>query len=764
MSAPAPTRPAPPAASDASRAEQRAGRRAAGRERRRRLDRAGAVETIALALLPLAWLWATRSVIEPDWLAQAGFAALGVALAAWLARQVLPTFAATVAAAVVGLVIVLATAGAEEAVLGVVPTPASFELAMATLADGVEDIAWALQTPIPAEGPVLAAVVAAAVVLALHVDLLGHALRVPAVAILFAAAPAALPLAFRIDAPTWDLVPGAIASALVLAAPAIDERLDLGRGALRAVALVVAAAAAASVLPLVAPSPREIALDLPTVDDLFRPVTPVLRTDIDLGDELRRPEARPVFTYSTTDGQPIATRLMTLPLAGDEGFVSVPPEAALPDILVEGAETGAPMQMTIRMSDVRAESLPVPDRATGAQVPEGATWDTANDALRLEDGTETAGLEYEASGSRFDDLEALPVGTGSTDHGAELRLPDAAGDIAARGAALVDEGMDARDRVLAVRGFMTDGLWNYSEQLDLPGFAGAGGDGWGALEGFLETRSGYCVHYASATTALLRGAGVASRVVVGFLPGDEISGGWAVSTNEMHAWAEAWVDGAGWVRVETTPGAGTGSVSPDGAEVTPSATPTPTPDESEAPTPTPTPDASDPAEPTPSASVGPSPDASGGPGVGPGVRIDPEAVLSLLAGLGVIALLLLPWGLRTALRALRLRRGPPGAWDELRATLADLGVRLPASATAGDVAEAIERRTGEPLTPAAERVKLAAERAAFDDGPRERAHDGDVQGVREALLDTAPPWRRALVLLLPPSLLGVVARDRDDEG
>lgn len=745
------------------RTDDRASERAEARRERRRLGGAGPIETIALAVLPIAWLWSTRSVLEPEWLPLGIAAALSVALVAWFVRQALSAFAGTAAAALVAAWWVAALAGGpEHTVLGIVPLPSAVPASLDVLADGIEAIAWALATPIPIDAPVLAVAVAAAAILAVNVDLLGHALRVPAVAILFAALPVVVPLAFRVDAPTWHLVPGAVVSALVLAAPTIDERLDLGRGVGRALALVAAASVAAAALPLVAPSPREAEIDLPTIEELFRPVTPVLRTDIDLGDELRRPEARPVYTYSTSDGEPVVTRLMTLPAAGAAGFESIAPEAGAPGVLVEGADAGTIVRSTIRMSDVRAESLPVPERAVGVTAPRGATWDVANDALRLENGVDTSGLEYSASGTRIGALEELPAGVGSTGHDDALALPEAAAGIGAQGAALVDEGMDARDRVLAVHEYMTSGLWQYSEQLDLPGFAGAGGDGWAALEGFLDTRSGYCVHYASATSALLRGAGVASRVVVGFLPGAEIQGGWAVSTNEMHAWAEAWVDGAGWVRVETTPGAGTGSVSPEGDEVTPSPTPTPTPtDESPTPSPTPSDSAAPTDSPRPSASQPASPGAEpGGPGAGP--RLDPEALLSLLAGLGAIALVLAPWAVRLVQGRMRLRRGPPGAWHELRATLADLGVRLPASATAGDVAAAIERRTGEPLTPAAERVKLAAERAAFAEGPRDGRFAGDVQGVREALLDTAPPWRRALALLLPPSLLGVVARERDE--
>ncbi|MCR8671924.1 transglutaminase family protein, partial [Agrococcus sp. HG114] len=549
---------------------------------------AGPVETTALAVLPIAWLWSTGTVLEDDWLWPVVGAVVTMAVLAAVARAVMPALAASLVAALAGLCWITATSAPDEALLGAIPTPESFATSMAAIGEGVQSIAWALSTPIAIDAPVLAAIVAGATALAVLVDLLGHALRAPAIAVLLAASPLLLPIAFRADIPWWHALPGVAIAALALAGPTIDERIELGRGWAGPLALVAVTALLAAAVPIVAPSPRQVALDLPSLEDLFSPATPVLQTDIDLGDELRRPEARQVFTYSTSDGQPTVTRLMTLPEAGEQGFRAVDPVAADPPVLVEGADLGTPMQLTVRMSPVRAESLPMPERVTGTEAPAGAHWDDANDALRIEGGLETDGLELTSAGSRSPDLAAL-VGDTATGHDAFLALPEGASAIGALGASLVTEGMGAADRIRGVHGFMTSGIWRYSEQLDLPGFAGAGGDGWEALEGFLETRSGYCVHYASATAALLRGAGVPARVVVGFLPGDEISGGRSVTTNDMHAWAEAWVDGSGWVRVETTPGAGTGSASPEGGEQTqePTATPEPSETPSAAPTPTP---------------------------------------------------------------------------------------------------------------------------------------------------------------------------------
>ena len=714
------------------------------------------VETIALAVLPLAWLWSANSVLGEAWAVPTVTAVAVMALAAALLRAVGPAALGTLAAAVIGTGWVTALTAPDEALLGVVPTPESVPLTVQALNQGIVDIAWAVATPVDATGAILAVVVAAAVVLTLLTDVLGHVLRVPAIAIVLAAAPLVLPIVFRIDVPWWHAIPGVLATALLLAAPSIDERLERGTGWLAPVAMVGIAAVLSAAVPLVAPAPRDSGIDLPTLEEFFTPTTPMLDASIDLGDQLRQPADRPVFTYSTTDGQPSVARLMTLPLAGAEGFEAVAPQAGNPAVLVEGADLGEPLRMTVRMADVQAESLPTPERIASVLRPAGISWDEANDALRISTDLPTRGLEYTATGTRSLPLDELPDDAGSTGHDQYLAMPEAAAGIARQGAALVAPGMSATARVRAVHDFMTAGLWNYSEQLDLPGFAGADGDGWQALAGFLETRSGYCVHYASATAGLLRGAGVPARVVVGFLPGGAIRGGWAVSTNELHAWAEAWIDGAGWVRVETTPGAGTGVVSPEGAEVTQSPSPSPT--ETAPPTETPTPSATatDSAAPTAPAPTGPG--ATGGPGEGGGLVLDPALVRTVLLVLAVLLLLALPAIMRGVQRAVRLRRGAPGGWLELRATLADLGVQLPESATPGQLQAAIAERVAPKAAAAADRVRLAAELAVFDDGSRARGVvDDDVRLVRRALTDAAPGWRRLLAVLLPPSLVRLVA-------
>jgi protein-glutamine gamma-glutamyltransferase len=69
-----------------------------------------------------------------------------------------------------------------------------------------------------------------------------------------------------------------------------------------------------------------------------------------------------------------------------------------------------------------------------------------------------------------------------------------------------------------------------------------------------RTRRGFCEHYASAFTVLVRAAGIPARVVTGYQGGEinPLSGRLVVRQSEAHAWAEVWLDGSGWIRVDPT--------------------------------------------------------------------------------------------------------------------------------------------------------------------------------------------------------------------
>lgn len=76
-----------------------------------------------------------------------------------------------------------------------------------------------------------------------------------------------------------------------------------------------------------------------------------------------------------------------------------------------------------------------------------------------------------------------------------------------------------------------------------------------AVDDFLFTaRRGFCEHYAGAFVFLLRAAGVPARVVAGYQGGEEnpVDGYLVVRQSDAHAWAEVWLAGRGWQRVDPT--------------------------------------------------------------------------------------------------------------------------------------------------------------------------------------------------------------------
>lgn len=101
--------------------------------------------------------------------------------------------------------------------------------------------------------------------------------------------------------------------------------------------------------------------------------------------------------------------------------------------------------------------------------------------------------------------------------------------------------------VTAALGFLRDGGFVYSLEPEELGSE--------QIDDFLfGTRTGFCGHYASAFTVLMRAAGVPARVVTGYLGGEwnPVGGFLAVRQSDAHAWVEVWLEGHGWTRVDPT--------------------------------------------------------------------------------------------------------------------------------------------------------------------------------------------------------------------
>ncbi|HEY6605774.1 MAG TPA: transglutaminaseTgpA domain-containing protein [Gaiellaceae bacterium] len=98
--------------------------------------------------------------------------------------------------------------------------------------------------------------------------------------------------------------------------------------------------------------------------------------------------------------------------------------------------------------------------------------------------------------------------------------------------------------------FRSTGGFTYSEQ---PGTT----PGLPPLVGFIvDTKTGYCQHFAGGMALMLRLLGIPARVAAGFVPGHYRDGVWDVTDHDAHTWVEAWFPRYGWLPFDPTPGRG----------------------------------------------------------------------------------------------------------------------------------------------------------------------------------------------------------------
>ena len=484
--------------------------------------------------------------------------------------------------------------------------------------------------------------------------------------------------------------------------------------------------------------------------------------------DLRLPEPRPVLTYRTDAARPDYLRLTTLDRFSDSGWTSSRlsgtvrrdgVDKPLPDpIGLEIAPT-QPVRTTIGIQQLQARWLPVPFPPRSVLVDGPWLYDDISETVfgirtDTKDLTSTYTVAATVVRPDRDQLEGIdgPLP-------AALQRYTAPPAMTPSVAALTDRVVRGQrtdyDKVLAIQAFFTapGNRFVYDTSPSVPGLNGPS-----ALEDFLTSRRGFCEQYASAMGAMIRRAGVPARVAVGFTPGRRAEdGSYAVTTDDAHAWPEAWFPGAGWVRFEPTPRSDGQTTVPDYARPADAAP--------VAPVPSAAPSA---ATPTDGPSAGPQPDGGqteapvAGAGSQGGRNGWAQAAL-LLVGLllGTGALLAVP-GLVHRVRRTRRWRGagsPAIAWQQLRDDVCDLGLPWYDADSPRRAAERIASAVPVPVAvrDALTRLVTAVERARYaPPGPQPEGHglQADSEAVRHALLAGVPRSRRLRALALPASTVG----------
>lgn len=175
-----------------------------------------------------------------------------------------------------------------------------------------------------------------------------------------------------------------------------------------------------------------------------------------------------------------------------------------------------------------------------------------------------------------------------------------------------------------------------------------------------EADTGYCVHYASATVVLLRAAGIPARYVSGYLVNARAGQNTQVRLRQAHAWAECYINGYGWVVLESTP-AGSGSPVPEQDIQETQTQPT---EETTEPTQETAPTRPDTQTPTHEAQTTP-----GNTQQTPVQAFDTKPLLTALVVLLVLAAVVVQWQMRVHARRKRQRTGKVNArvlayWQE----------------------------------------------------------------------------------------------------
>jgi transglutaminase-like putative cysteine protease len=685
-------------------------------------------------------------------------------------RELLPTAAGAVA--LVG-VVTLFTA-ADTALLGIIPTPATpgrfGELLSAGAASIQEQGVPATVVP----GILLILAVSAGVV-ALAADALAIVGRAPALTgvplLAVVAAPGFVdpdytdPIFFVVTAGAWLLV-------LFVASARVQPGVAFAIGA--------GAIVAALVVPLVLP-----------------PVLPVdgdadgqgyatgLNPIVELGNDLRRDAPVVALTYTTTSKDRQYLRMATLEEFDDAAWAptigreAVPdPEEIAPDPDRAADIPVAASSTEVSVGNVRGRWLPLPYAPRSVTGLVGTwTWDpetlnvrTARSSVRGQVYTVTT----ETAAPTSDQLRAAdPVVDPDLQRYLELprRLPPVVAETAAQVTAAATTNYD---RAIALQGYFRGGDFVYSEEA--PVDEGYDGTSATVIGRFLEAKSGYCVHFASAMAAMARTLGIPARIAVGFTTGAEIDNPAAgesefrVTTDDLHAWPELHFAGVGWVRFEPTVGRTNVPEYIDAVQDDPA---TPGIDESTA-TAAPADAAPDPEAGRPDSGDVPTATADRGP--------DWNAIILSIAGLVLLTALAVPAVARVARRRSRLhdlaRDGSVlGAWEEVRDTALDLGWRLTDAETPREFAERLTTSGtvftatgpigGLPVTDAdavaaLERLRAAVELESFArvggaaPGGRPRGAGGDPRDVHlvvDALRAGVSRGVRVRAALAPASVL-----------
>lgn len=589
------------------------------------------------------------------------------------------------------LLVLMVTLFSGQAVLGVLPGPASIGEVLGMLGQAGEVVRTGVP-PVPASPPLQALLTLGLGLVTVLIDVLAISVGAPAVAGLVLLCLYALPASLAdLMLPWWAFAAGAAGFAGLLVTGgrhyALVRSQDTGRTTLRQQSVAVGAAATALALFIGAaftgvgtdgslPGSRDSSNEA-TEGMGIRPFTSLRgQLDRDRVVELFRVTGLPEEAY---------LRAMTLRRfdpergwqldgltqgVGTDGRLPTPNDSPLP--------AGREFEVTIEPLGYRDPWLPVygiPLNVSGM----GEDWRYDPPAGIIftqrrqpsQPYTERFVLPEPPTAQLRSDQPAPEVDPAYLD---TTGITPEVADLARR--ITTDERTDF-DKAVALNRLFTDPANGFSYELETAPPTSADG----VADFLFRGKRGYCEQFASAMAVLLRAVGIPSRVAVGFTAGTEQGTTRTITTDDAHAWVEAYLPGVGWTTFDPTPLDDGRTALPSylEQELNPSVQPPPAPGETTVPG----------EQPPGQAQENPR-DESGAPPTGPGSSGGSGWGPLLAALVVVLATLGAPVGFREYRRRRRVRESAQGsvsaAWREVLDQSWDRGTASSAAETARAVA------------------------------------------------------------------------------
>ncbi|MCC3297277.1 transglutaminaseTgpA domain-containing protein [Arthrobacter caoxuetaonis] len=565
--------------------------------RRPRTGSAQLMTSAAAAAAVLLCAFSVQGVLEGlAWMWPLAFIVVAVSTSMAFARYLLlPTVLVPAAGLVVLAMSLTLVFSSEDSFLGVIPTAATLARAETLLAEAQSVVITQVIPVVPDAGVVFIACLAIGLVTVL-VDTLAVTLRMPAASGLGLLTILLVPAIIK---PQSVGAAGFAAAAsgflLVLAAGVWEERAaGTGRTVNRtkdgtknrpsnahaagALGIGAGAVLAALLVPLAIPGFNTGAFPQGARMDFFAGATG-LNPVVTLGNDLRQPTATGRITYATDSTRPLYLRSTTLEdFSGSRWAPDTRSEERRvgTGAMIPREPAGPEIETTVTTTLIASQSyaspwLLAPYSPSSISGAAGAwTWDPSTMTLLSADGSAQGQSGYEVRSSvptvTSERLSAVQPAPADAVDGIFTELPDDLPQIIRDTAREAASGKDTPyDQALALQSFLRGPQFSYS--LDAPVEGGYDGNGMDVLARFLEQRSGYCVHFASAMAVMAREVGIPSRMGLGYAPGrstNQTAAGpdgqeldeYAVDSRDAHAWPELYFEGVGWVRFEPTPSRG----------------------------------------------------------------------------------------------------------------------------------------------------------------------------------------------------------------